>query len=294
MKNEVSPVEASFFLCDSIERCPLCSCAKVTQQLHLKQSSTLSKERNMTTRYLIAAALMASACAAHADVLPGTTPATATVVTGSNVAGALGDASMIAGVSRGAGSDALVQALYDKVSASVGNDMKVSLRQGIDGVYVTGLSTSKAAALAGDGMSVINTSEGFKVVQAVNAGGATSNTAGSPNGGGGAAQGNPAGGSDTGSTGSAGGSGSNGATGSDSGSTGGTTGGTNTGAGAGSGTDTGAGLGGGGNADVGIGTGNQGNLGNQATDVAAVPEPSTVFLMLAGMLGVVGLRRRAR
>jgi hypothetical protein len=25
-----------------------------------------------------------------------------------------------------------------------------------------------------------------------------------------------------------------------------------------------------------------------------VPEPSTVFLMLAGMLGVVGLRRRAR
>jgi hypothetical protein len=42
---------------------------------------------------------------------------------------------------------------------------------------------------------------------------------------------------------------------------------------------------------VGVGAG---DLGNQAQDSANVPEPSTVFLMLAGMLGVVGLRRRAR
>jgi hypothetical protein len=265
MKNEVSPVETSFFLCDSIERCPLCTCAKVTQQLYLKQFSTLSKERNMTTRYLIAAALMASACAAHADVLPGTTPATATVVTGSNVAGVLGDASMIAGVSRGAGSDALVQALYDKVSAAVGNDMKVSLKQGIDGVYVQGLSTAKAAALAGDGMSVINTSNGFKVVPATNAGASGS---GSATSGGGQATGAPSapvipvsnGGSNPGT---------------DSGTVGGS--------------DSGLGLG----VDTNVGIG-KGNPGNQATDVAAVPEPSTVFLMLAGMLGVVGLRRRAR
>jgi hypothetical protein len=230
----------------------------------------------MTTRVLIAAALMASACAAHADVLPGTAPTQATVISGSNVAGALGDASMIAGVSRGAGSDALVQALYDKVSAAVGNDMKVSLRQGIDGVYVQGLSTAKAAALAGDGMSVINTSEGFKVVQALNAAGVPAGAPGSPVGGGGAAQGIPAGVPasvpvavpGTGSTGSTGSNGSNGT---------------------GSGSGNGLGLG----VDVSAGIGN-GNVGNQAADTANVPEPSTVFLMLAGMLGAVGLRRRGR
>jgi hypothetical protein len=219
----------------------------------------------MTTKFLIAAALMASACAAHADVLPGTSPATATVTNGSNVAGLLGDSSMIAGVSRGAGSDALVQALYDKVSAAVGNDMKVSLKQGIDGVYVQGLSTAKAAALAGDGMSVINTSNGFKVVPASSATGS-----GSPTSGGGfaVAPSAPV----------------TGAPGSNTGSTGGTN----------AGADSG--LTGGGNADIGLGADTNIGLGNgkPAAAPAAVPEPSTVFLMLAGMLGVLGLRRRAR
>ena len=120
----------------------------------------------MSIRYLIAAALMASACAAHADVIP--TSNGVGVISGSNVAGAVGDSSVIAGVNRGAGSDALVQALYEKVSASVGNDMKVSLKQGIDGVYVTGLNSAKAAALAGDSMSVIKTPDGFKIVEGNN------------------------------------------------------------------------------------------------------------------------------
>ena len=172
----------------------------------------------MTIRYLIAAGLMASACAAHADVIPANGPG---IVNGSNVAGAVGDSSVIAGVNRAAGSDALVQALFEKVSASVGSDMKVSLRQGIDGVYVTGLSTAKAAALAGDGMSVISTADGFKIVSA----GGGADTA--PNG----------------------------------------------------------------NGD-GNGPGNQAGL---AADAAEVPEPSSIALMLAGMLGVAGLgRRRAR
>lgn len=218
----------------------------------------------MTTKFLIAAAFMASACVAHADVLPGTT--SATVTNGSNVAGVLGGSSMIAGVSRGAGSDALVQALYDKVSAAVGNDMKVSLKQGIDGVYVQGLSTAKAAALAGDGMSVINTSNGFKVVPAANFSGS-----GSPTSGGGYAVAPrtlsapmtaavPA---------------SNGSISTDSSITVGSD------SSIGLGMDTSAGLG-------------KGAQGTQAADAAAVPEPSTVFLMLAGMLGVLGLRRRAR
>jgi hypothetical protein len=154
----------------------------------------------MSIRYIIAAALMAGACAAHADVLPSST---------------LGNASLIGSVTRSADSDAVVQALYDKVSASVGSDMKVSLKQGIDGVYVTGLSTAKAVALAGDGMSVISTADGYKIVQGV------TSTSDAVNGGGAAT-----------------------------------------------------------------------NLGIQAA--ADVPEPSTVALMLAGMLGVVGLRRRAR
>jgi hypothetical protein len=203
----------------------------------------------MTTRFLIAAALMASACVAHADVLPATTPA------------------------NGAGSDVLMQALYSKVSAAVGNDSKVSLKQGEDGsVYVQGLSAAKAAALAGDDMSVINTSMGFKVVAAANLTGTTTTpTTTAP-------------GTTNGSSGSSGSSGSNGSgsgSGSDSGS------GSGSGSNSGSGSDTG--LGAGGNVNVGAG-----DLGSQPADAANVPEPSSVFLMLAGMLGVVGLRRRAR
>jgi hypothetical protein len=152
---------------------------------------------------------MAGACAAHADVLPGSPE--------------LGSGSLIGSVNRSADSDAIVQALYDKVSASVGSDMKVSLKQGIDGVYVTGLSTAKAVALAGDGMSVIATADGYKIVQGVTA------TADAVTGGGAATnvriQATP-------------------------------------------------------------------NVGIQAA--ADVPEPSTVALMLVGMLGVAGLRRRAR
>jgi hypothetical protein len=172
----------------------------------------------MSIRYLIAAALMASACAAHADVIP--TSNGVGVISGSNVAGAVGDSSVIAGVNRGAGSDALVQALYEKVSASVGNDMKVSLKQGIDGVYVTGLNSAKAAALAGDSMSVIKTPDGFKIVDGNN--------------------GNHAG------------------------------------------------------FDIGVGNPHAAVDGGGAA-TAEVPEPSSIALMLAGMLGAAGLvRRRSR
>jgi hypothetical protein len=146
----------------------------------------------MAIRYLIAAALMASACAAHADVIPTTS------------------------------------ALYQKVSASVGSDSKVSLKQGTDGVYVTGLTAAKAAAVAGDGMSVIVTPDGFKIVEGNNG-----LHTGFANG-----VGNPH--------------------------------------------DADATTG------VGIGNGNGGGA-------AAVPEPSSIALMLAGMLGVAGIaRRRAR
>jgi hypothetical protein len=224
----------------------------------------------MTIRYLIATALMASACAAHADVIPSS--GGAGIVSGSNVAGAVGGSSVIAGVTRGANSEALVQALYDKVSASVGHDMKVSLKQGVDGVYVTGLSTAKAAALAGDGMSVVVTPDGFKIVENAGPGGNPGTS------GGGASAGGSFGGGTTISTPavtppiSLPGNAELGA------GTGGTI-----GVGTGNGNGNGAGAG----VDVGIG-GNQG----QGNDAAAVPEPSTVALLLAGMMGVAGLKRR--
>jgi hypothetical protein len=238
----------------------------------------------MSIRYLIATALMASACAAHADVIP----STGGIVNGSNVAGAVGDSSVIAGVSRAAGSDALVQALYDKVSASVGSDMKVSLKQGIDGVYVTGLSTAKAVALAGDGMQVISTADGFKIIATtpVSGGGANQSTSA------------PSSGLSTPSVSAP--STPSVSTGVDAGA--------NTGAGTGTGNaNLGVGEGTGLNDKIDplpdvivdnsptVGTGNGNGQGNQATDAAAVPEPSTVALMLAGLLGVAGLgRRRAR
>jgi hypothetical protein len=244
----------------------------------------------MSIRYLIATALMASACAAHADVIP----STGGIVSGSNVAGAVGDSSVIAGVSRAAGSDALVQALYDKVSASVGSDMKVSLKQGIDGVYVTGLSTAKAVALAGDGMQVISTADGFKIIATtpVSGGGANQSTS--------AGASAPSSGLSTPSVSVP--STPSVSTGVDVGA--------NTGAGTGTGNaNLGVGEGTGLNDKIdplpdvivdnspsaGNGTGTGNGQGNQATDAAAVPEPSTVALMLAGLLGVAGLgRRRAR
>jgi hypothetical protein len=222
----------------------------------------------MAIRTLIATALMASACAAHADVIPSSNGAG--IVSGSNVAGAVGDSSVIAGVTHGANSEALVQALYQKVSASVGSDMKVSLKQGIDGVYVTGLSTAKAAALAGDGMSVIATSDGYKIVDSsgasnnATAGGGASTNAGLP-------APTPAPAKAPGLDNLSG----NGNTAVD------------TGINVGVGTGNGNGGNSGSNTDIG---GNQG--GQQA---AEVPEPSSIALMLAGMLGVAGLaRRRAR
>jgi hypothetical protein len=234
----------------------------------------------MSTRYIIAAALIALTGAAQADVLPASSAPQAGVLTGwttgngTNVmgSGAMGDAALIAGVSHGAGSDAMIQALYDKVSANVGaaGDMKVSLKKGVDGVYLTGLSYSKAAALAGNGMSVVRTTEGFKIVAA---------TAGTTKSGGGASQGAPAGFSAAQST----PAGFNNVT-------------INTAM-----TDapvtraaavaptnpTQAGAGGA-NADTG------GTLVTAADVTGEVPEPSTIALMLAGLAGAVSLRRRAR
>jgi hypothetical protein len=61
--------------------------------------------------------------------------------------------------------------------------------------------------------------------------------------------------------------------------------------GVGAGNDNASGNGVDAGVDAGVGVG-VGVGGNQGQDAAAVPEPSTVALMLAGMLGVAGLKRR--
>lgn len=81
----------------------------------------------MSTRYLIAALLMTSACVAQADVLP---------------------ASDTAGSS-------LVQALYGKASADQSGAVTVNLADGVEGPYVIGTSNTIMAAMLGYGMSSV-------------------------------------------------------------------------------------------------------------------------------------------
>ena len=81
----------------------------------------------MSTRYLIAALLMTSACVAQADVLP---------------------ASDTAGSS-------LVQALYGKTSADQSGAVTVNLADGVEGPYVIGTSNTIMAAMLGYGMSSV-------------------------------------------------------------------------------------------------------------------------------------------
>lgn len=238
----------------------------------------------MTIRIGIATVLLATTCAAQADVIP--SAAGANIVSGSQVAGAIEGASMIAGVTHGSDGDILVQALYERLNTAFGSNMKVSMKKGVDGVYMTGLSAAKAAALAGDGMSVIMTPDGYKIVPYA------SNVASGGGAGGGYANGGGNWGGSGGSSGASYGGGG--------GTSGGGAGGGNGGSGGGS-----SGTGTGGmtvtlpvNVPV-VNTGNSGVVFDTSpgTRVApqaavAVPEPSTIALLLAGVAGAVGIRRR--
>ena len=171
----------------------------------------------MSTRYLIAALLMTSACVAQADVLP---------TTGTD------------------GANSLVQALYGKTSTDQASTANLSLSQGVDAPYVIGTSNTIMAAMLGYGMSVFNTRALVSEPAALPATGAAALPAANPI-------------ADTGSN-----------------------------------VEIGLDIGSGTGQDVSSPLAEAGDVGAAAD--GEVPEPSSIALMMAGMLGAAALGRRRR
>lgn len=257
----------------------------------------------MATRYLIAVALLfGSTCGAQAEVvstaaqsgfLSGWTGGNGSDVVGSGVLSS--GVSLVGGAAYGSGN--LAQALYQKASASVGQastEVKLSYSQGIEGTYLLSTSNAKLAAMLGNGMSVVSTSDG-KIVAAGEKG-----ASGGGGGGGGSASGGGGGGGSTTGGGSAGGG--NSVDGAPSGNYGNSDG--NSGNGATVITPVASGEQGGAIVELPIpaknGAGNGSGLGLDmpvalpAAQVAAVPEPSSIALMMAGVLGALGVVRRRK
>ena len=269
----------------------------------------------MSTRYLIAAALLfGSACGAQAEVvsaaaqsgfLSGWTSGNGTDVVSSGVLS--NGVSLVGGAAYGSGN--LAEALYQKASASVGQtgtEVKLSYSKGIEGTYLLSTSNAKLAAMLGNGMSVVSTSDG-KVVSSGETGAATGSGASggasgaSGGGGGGGGGGGASGGSSSGGIVAAGGGNSvNGAPSSNYSKP------DNAGKGATVVTPASSGEEGGALVELPIPAKNaspngaSGDLGQDmpvslpVTAAAVVPEPSSIALMVAGMLGAMGVVRRRK
>lgn len=127
----------------------------------------------MAIRHIIAAGLMASACAAHAGVVPssqsaflsGWTTANGTSVLGSGVLSS--NVNLIGGVSYGAGASAS-DALLNQASANLGAaGTQLYYTKGIEGMYLLGSGHGILAAMLGNGVSVVGSNGGVTVGQGV-------------------------------------------------------------------------------------------------------------------------------
>lgn len=285
----------------------------------------------MTTRYLIAAALLVgTACGAQAEVVSGNQSGFLSGWTGGNGAdvvssGVLANGtSLVGGAAYGSGN--LAETLYQKASANVGQSgapVKLTYSQGIEGTYLLSTSNARLAAMLGNGMAVVSTSDG-KVVTVGQSGSVTVGNGGGFGGGfgngatgGGASGGGSAsngGGASGGGTAVAGGGSTKGggSTNPGNGVDGAPSGNYNNGNGATVITPAAGGQEGGAivqlpipaqNGHAGGNTGNGGGIGGISDDVgvglpaapaAAVPEPSSIALMMAGMLGAMGIVRRRK